>query len=99
MLEYKMKDLTLCIACVILGILLAMMFKQACGCKQVVEGFDPNSIEDVVECVKNDTDHPNLGAKDTIMNVYRDRKQYDPQLVEQIILGGTPPISEVLGCQ
>lgn len=39
MLEYKMKDLTLCIACVILGILLAMMFKQACGCKQVVEGL------------------------------------------------------------
>lgn len=37
-----MKDLTLCIACVILGILLSMLFKQACGCKQVVEGLGEN---------------------------------------------------------
>lgn len=34
-----MKDLTLCVACVILGILLSMLFKQACGCKNVVEGL------------------------------------------------------------
>lgn len=34
-----MKDLTLCVVCVILGILLSMLFKQACGCKNVVEGL------------------------------------------------------------
>ena len=34
-----MKGLTLCVVCVILGILLSMLFKQACGCKNVVEGL------------------------------------------------------------
>ena len=77
-----------------------MMFKQACGCKQVVEGFDPNSMEDVVECVRNDTDHPDLNsAKTMILNVYKRRNDLAPSDVEQVILGGTPPISEVLGCQ
>ena len=96
-----MKDLTLCIACVILGILLSMMFKQACGCKQVVEGFDPNSIEDVVECVRNDTDHPDLNTvKNMVLDVYKRRNEIGSQAaVEQVILRGSPTISEALGCQ
>ena len=95
-----MKDLTLCIACVILGILLSMMFKQACGCKQMVEGFDPNSLADVVECVRNDTDHPDLNSrKAMVLNIYKRRNELDPQAVETAILGGATPISEALGCQ
>jgi hypothetical protein len=34
-----MKDLTLCVVCVILGILLSTIFKQMCGCKNNVEGM------------------------------------------------------------
>ena len=34
-----MKDLTLCVVCVILGILLSTIFKQMCGCKNTVEGM------------------------------------------------------------
>ncbi len=33
-----MKDMTLCVVCVILGMLLATMFKQVCGCKNIIEG-------------------------------------------------------------
>mgnify|MGYP005648309803 CR=1 FL=1 len=38
MLRYKMKDMTLCIVCVILGIMLSTIFKTACGCRNI-EGF------------------------------------------------------------
>ena len=57
-----MKDLTLCIACVILGILLSMMFKQACGCKQMVEGFNP-VFDDYTESYNwlKETCFPDLG--------------------------------------
>jgi len=40
MLRYKMKDMTMCIVCVILGIMLSTIFKTACGCRNI-EGFPP----------------------------------------------------------
>ena len=46
---YKMKDMTLCIVCVILGIMLSTIFKTACGCRNIVEGnqlFKINSLKD-----------------------------------------------------
>ena len=41
-----MKDMTLCVVCVILGMFLATMFKQVCGCKNI-EGFGLASIGDI----------------------------------------------------
>jgi hypothetical protein len=55
MVYYKMNTQTImcCVVALILGMLLANMLKNVCGCKNVVEGFGggpPNMWELVWDC-------------------------------------------------
>jgi hypothetical protein len=51
-----MKCVTICIICVILGIMLSTMFNSDCGCKDIIEGNRDGLLaksEEQINCEKN----------------------------------------------
>ena len=91
-----MKDLTLCIACVILGIILSMMFKQACGCKQVVEGFNAHDSGEVLECLRDPTRKGQV--REDQLDIANRLAVQDPMLFHQYVMSGDPNLLQKAGC-